>query len=315
MSNSDYVYELDTGSLDESFYNDDVFSDDSVRMYLEEIGRIPVLDKMEEKSLFERVRCGDGDAKKRLIEANLRLVVHFAKDYYSDSASFLDVVQYGNFGLISAIEKYDASKGFAFSTFAAHLIKNSIVNSIGRNENGIAMSAGLSRLIKKYDRKCLEYYTMHGVYPDDEEIADILDVSVSQIKKLKKYQLVEGNRYLDLTMKSSDDEDDGYTLLSFVVSPDLSVEDATLKTDSRELVEELLSSLNDKEKAVLKLRYSNGFSRPLTFSKVGEALGVSREIRALKKMGNYVMNNERFADYVPSDYKGFDIFSRKVKCK
>ena len=78
---------------------------------------------------------------------------------------------------------------------------------------------------------------------------------------------------------------------------------------------------NDKEKAVLKLRYSNGFSQPLTFSKVGEALGVSREtvrkheIRALKKMGNYVMNNERFADYVPSDYKGFDIFSRKVKCK
>lgn len=293
----------------------DRVSDDSVKLYLEEIGSIPKLSSSDEKKFFKMAQQGDEYAKNRLIESNLQLVVHLAKDYINRGVDFLDLIQYGNMGLMRAIDGFDTEKGFAFSSYAGLCIRNAISQFVARNENGFAMSAGLSALIDKYNGKKAEYYTEFGFDPTDKEIAGIMGVSVEQIGKLKKYKRVRNVSRLDAPIENAGD----LILLDVVTDNSVCIEDVALRADAHDLVMELFSCLNDKENEVLKLRYGGDSSKPMIFDEVAKICGVSREtvrkheIRALKKMGEFVINNDRFSSYIPEGYKGFDIFSRKLK--
>lgn len=258
---------------------------DPVRMYLKEIGRIPLLTREQEIELAQRTEMGDMQAKSLLINSNLRLVVSIAKKYIGRGMTFLDLIQEGNKGLIRAVEKYDWTKGFKFSTYATWWIRQAITRAIADQARTIRIPVHMVETINKLIRESRKLMQDLGREPFAEEIAEKMEISADKVREIMKIS----QKTTSLETPIGDD-DDSY-LGDFI--PDesqLSPYDATSKRLLKENINEVLHALSDRESKVLKMRFGLEGQRPMTLEEVGKKFGVTRErirqieAKALRKL-------------------------------
>lgn len=251
---------------------EDIGSDDPVKMFLRDIGKIPLLTEEEEKALAERVRQGDEEAKKQLSEANLRLVVSIAKRYVGRGMQMLDLIQEGNLGLIKAVEKFDHTKGFKFSTYATWWIRQSITRAIADQAKTIRIPVHMVETINRQTRAQRSLTQQLGRDPYPEELAKELNVSVEKVTEVRMI----AQEPVSIDTPVSDGEDS--FLKDFIedkkaVSPG---DIASNKMLREELIKEL-HKLTPREERVLRMRYGLDDGRPRTLEEVGKAFNVTRE--------------------------------------
>ena len=249
-----------------------VTNDDPVKVYLKEIGRVPLLTSEEEVDLAIRISNGDVAAKQRLSEANLRLVVSIAKRYLGRGMQFLDLIQEGNLGLIKAVEKFDYTKGFKFSTYATWWIRQAITRAIADQARTIRVPVHMVEVINKTTRCNRKLVQELGREPTLEEVAAELGLPVEKIS--------EANRTaadtLSLDMPVGDEEDT--TIGSFVEDDNTPIPvDATSNTLLAEALHEILGTLTEREADVLRMRFGMYDGRTHTLEEVGQIFGVTRE--------------------------------------
>jgi len=259
---------------------------DPVRMYLKEIGRIPLLTREEEIDLAQRNDGGDPVAKQKLINANLRLVVSIAKKYIGRGMTFLDLIQEGNKGLIRAVEKYDWTKGFKFSTYATWWIRQAITRAIADQARTIRIPVHMVETINKLMRVSRKLMQDLGREPTAEEIADAMEgIDPNRVREILKIS----QKTTSLETPIGDD-DDSYLGDFIADDTQTSPYDATSKRLLKENIEEVLSALTDREAKVLKMRFGLNGARPMTLEEVGQKFGVTRErirqieAKALRKL-------------------------------
>lgn len=246
---------------------------DPVRMYLKEIGRIPLLTREEEIRLAQKVEAGSAKAKKDLIDANLRLVVSIAKKYIGRGMTFLDLIQEGNKGLIRAVEKYDWTKGFKFSTYATWWIRQAITRSIADQARTIRIPVHMVETINKLMRTSRRLMQDLGREPTPEEIAEKMELDADKVRAILKIS----QNTTSLEMPVGDGEDDS-TLGDFIADDkQASPYDSTSKQMLTENVEEVLKALSDREAKVLRMRFGLAGNRTMTLEEVGREFGVTRE--------------------------------------
>lgn len=259
---------------------------DPVRMYLREIGRIPLLNREQEIDLAQRNDQGDMVAKRKLINANLRLVVSIAKKYIGRGMTFLDLIQEGNKGLIRAVEKYDWTKGFKFSTYATWWIRQAITRAIADQARTIRIPVHMVETINKLMRISRKLMQDLGREPEAQEIADEMGgMDADRVREILKIS----QKTTSLETPIGDDNDS--YLGDFIADEtQTSPYDATSKRLLKENIEEVLSSLSDREAKVLKMRFGLNGARPMTLEEVGKKFGVTRErirqieAKALRKL-------------------------------
>lgn len=270
---------------------------DPVRMYLKEIGRIPLLTRDQEIRLAQRVDKGDEIAKDQLTSANLRLVVSIAKKYIGRGMTFLDLIQEGNKGLIRAVEKYDWTKGYKFSTYATWWIRQAITRAIADQARTIRIPVHMVETINKMVRIQRRLMQDLGREPSPEEIGKKMDLPAEKIREIMKIS----QKTTSLETPIGDDEDS--YLGDFI--PDEtqpSPYDATSKRLLKENIDEVLDSLSDREAKVLKMRFGLGF-KPMTLEEVGKKFGVTRErirqieAKALRKL-KHPSKRKQLQDYL-----------------
>jgi len=259
---------------------------DPVRMYLKEIGRIPLLTREEEIRLAQKVEAGDPQAKQDLIDANLRLVVSIAKKYIGRGMTFLDLIQEGNKGLIRAVEKYDWTKGFKFSTYATWWIRQAITRSIADQARTIRIPVHMVETINKLMRTSRRLMQDLGREPTPEEIGEKMELEPDKVRHILKIS----QNTTSLEMPVGDGEDDS-TLGDFIADDkQASPYDSTSKQMLAENVEEVLKALSDREAKVLRMRFGLAGNRTMTLEEVGKEFGVTRErirqieAKALRKL-------------------------------
>jgi RNA polymerase primary sigma factor len=259
---------------------------DPVRMYLKEIGRIPLLTREEEIRLAQKVEAGSPKAKKDLIDANLRLVVSIAKKYIGRGMTFLDLIQEGNKGLIRAVEKYDWTKGFKFSTYATWWIRQAITRSIADQARTIRIPVHMVETINKLMRTSRRLMQDLGREPTPEEIGEKMELEPEKVRAILKIS----QNTTSLEMPVGDGEDDS-TLGDFIADDkQASPYDSTSKQMLTENVEEVLKALSDREAKVLRMRFGLAGNRTMTLEEVGREFGVTRErirqieAKALRKL-------------------------------
>jgi len=260
---------------------------DPVRMYLKEIGRIPLLTREQEIMLAQKVEAGDPQAKKELTDANLRLVVSIAKKYIGRGLTFLDLIQEGNKGLIRAVEKYDWTKGFKFSTYATWWIRQAITRSIADQARTIRIPVHMVETINKLMRTSRRLMQELGREPTPEEISKQME-NMDPDKVREIFKISQNTTSLETPV--GDGEDD--SILGDFIADDkqISPYDATSKQMLRENVEEVLAALSDREAAVLRMRFGLMGNRSMTLEEVGKKFGVTRErirqieAKALRKL-------------------------------
>ncbi|MFW5787894.1 MAG: RNA polymerase sigma factor RpoD [Bacillota bacterium] len=246
--------------------------DDPVRMYLKEIGKVDLLTAEEEIELAKRMEQGDEKAKKKMIEANLRLVVSIAKKYMGNGMSFLDLIQEGNTGLMKAVEKFDYTKGYKFSTYATWWIRQAITRSIADQGRTIRVPVHMVEKINKLIKVSRQFLQEEGREPTDEEIAERMGITVEKVKNIKQ------TSQEPISLETPIGEEEDSSLGDFIededsTSPDSAVSDLLLK----EQLEEVLDTLKDREKRILKLRYGIEDGRPRTLKEIGKEFDLSRE--------------------------------------
>lgn len=259
---------------------------DPVRMYLKEIGRIPLLNREDEIRLAQRVEAGDLDAKKELTDANLRLVVSIAKKYIGRGMTFLDLIQEGNKGLIRAVEKFDWTKGFKFSTYATWWIRQAITRSIADQARTIRIPVHMVETINKLMRTSRRLMQDLGREPTPEEIGGEMEMDPDKVREILK--ISQNTTSLESPVGDGDDE----SVLGDFISDDqqLSPYEATSQQMLRENVEEVLSALSDREAKVLRMRFGLNDNKMMTLEEVGRKFGVTRErirqieAKALRKL-------------------------------
>lgn len=258
---------------------------DPVRMYLKEIGRIPLLTRDEEIVLAQAVEDGDLRAKSKLIDSNLRLVVSIAKKYIGRGMTFLDLIQEGNKGLIRAVEKYDWTKGFKFSTYATWWIRQAITRAIADQARTIRIPVHMVETINKLVRISRKLMQDLGREPTPEEIAKPMAISADKVREILKIS----QKTTSLETPIGDD-DDSYLGDFIADETQLTPYEATSKRLLRENVNEVLQALSDREAKVLKMRFGLEGQRPMTLEEVGKKFGVTRErirqieAKALRKL-------------------------------
>ncbi len=259
---------------------------DPVRMYLKEIGRIPLLNREDEIRLAQEVEAGSARAKKDLIDANLRLVVSIAKKYIGRGMTFLDLIQEGNKGLIRAVEKYDWTKGFKFSTYATWWIRQAITRSIADQARTIRIPVHMVETINKLMRTSRRLMQDLGREPTPEEIGEKMDLEPDKVREILKIS----QNTTSLETPVGDGEDDS-TLGDFIADEKQdSPYDTTSKQMLSENVEEVLKALSDREAKVLRMRFGLAGNRTMTLEEVGKEFGVTRErirqieAKALRKL-------------------------------
>ena len=260
---------------------------DSVKLYLQQISDIPLLSFAEEQELAARIATGDKEAANILVEHNLRLVVSVAKKYMGCGLSLLDLIQEGNIGLIKAAEKYDAAKGFRFSTYATWWIRQTISRALSDQSRAIRIPANVAELSGKIKRVTGMLTQQLGRTPTEEEIAKELDIEVDKVKvAIDMSQAVSS---LDVAVGDDDDTTIGD------LQPDRNAENplANMVAEAnREIIETVFATLSDREAQVLRLRFGMDVDEPRTLEQVGKELGVTRErirqieTKALRKMRN-----------------------------
>lgn len=245
---------------------------DPVRMYLREIGRIPLLKREEEIALAQKVERGDKRAKARLTQSNLRLVVSIAKKYMGRGMSFLDLIQEGNKGLIRAVEKYDWTKGFKFSTYATWWIRQAITRAIADQARTIRIPVHMVERINKLIRTQRRLMQELGRDPTDEEVGKELDMEPERVREILKI----AQKTTSLETPIGDEED---SLLGDFIPDDRTISpyEATSKQLMHENLDEALSGLTERESKVLQMRFGLNGSKPLTLEEVGKNFGVTRE--------------------------------------
>lgn len=278
--------DLDGDKDDDALLSVDGISiDDPVKVYLKEIGRVPLLTPEEEIELAERMAQGDPYARKRLSEANLRLVVSIAKRYVGRGMLFLDLIQEGNLGLIKAVEKFDYNKGFKFSTYATWWIRQAITRAIADQARTIRIPVHMVETINKLIRVSRQLLQELGREPMPEEIAKEMDTTVDRVREIMKI----AQEPVSLETPIGEEEDSH--LGDFIEDHDAPAPaDAASFTLLREQLDEVLETLTLREKRVLELRFGLEDGRSRTLEEVGQHFGVTRErirqieAKALRKL-------------------------------
>ncbi|HHX92855.1 MAG TPA: RNA polymerase sigma factor RpoD [Clostridiales bacterium] len=272
--------------------------DDPVRMYLKEIGKVALLTAEEEMELAQRMEQGDEEAKQRLCEANLRLVVSIAKRYVGRGMLFLDLIQEGNLGLIKAVDKFDWRKGFKFSTYATWWIRQAITRSIADQARTIRIPVHMVETINKQIRITRQLLQEYGRDPTPEEIAAEMEISVEKVREISKI----AQEPVSLETPIGEEEDSH--LGDFIPDEDVpSPADAAAFSMLKEQLVEVLSTLTDREQEVLRLRFGLDDGRARTLEEVGQQFKVTRErirqieAKALRKL-RHPNRSKRLRDYL-----------------
>ena len=264
----------DLDSLTTGQYLDDV-SDDSVRLYLREIGKIPLLSSEEEMDLARRIVEGDKKAKDKMAEANMRLVVSIAKRYSGRGLDFLDLIQEGNTGLLRAVEKFDPDKGFKFSTYATWWIRQAITRAIADQARTIRIPVHMVETINKLLRTQRRMTQELNREPTIDELSKELDMEPEKIEYVIKIK--QDISSLDAGV-GRDGEDDDSVLQDFIVDEDtVSPEDSASNQLLKEQVQEILSSLSDREQKIVRMRFGLDNGKNHTLEEVGQEFAVTRE--------------------------------------
>ena len=272
-------------NLDPSVGADGVSIDDPVKVYLKEIGRVPLLTPDEEVDLAVRITNGDEAAKKRLSEANLRLVVSIAKRYLGRGMQFLDLIQEGNLGLIKAVEKFDYTKGYKFSTYATWWIRQAITRAIADQARTIRIPVHMVETINKVKKVSSQLLHANGREPSAEEIAEELDMPVDKVREIMRV----AQEPVSLETPIGEEEDSH--LGDFIPDDDAPAPaDAASHTLLKETLGSVLDSLTPREEKVLRLRFGLEDGRSRTLEEVGKEFNVTRErirqieAKALRKL-------------------------------
>ncbi|NLK20171.1 MAG: RNA polymerase sigma factor RpoD [Synergistaceae bacterium] len=251
---------------------DDIPLTDPVRMYLREIGKVPLLDAAEEVELAKRVEAGDETAKRKIVDANLRLVVSIAKKYIGRGMLFLDLIQEGNLGLIRAVEKFDYRKGFKFSTYATWWIRQAITRAIADQARTIRVPVHMVETINKMVRISRQLVQRLGREPTDAEIAAEMEIEPSKVEDIRRIA------QLPVSLETPIGEEEDSQLGDFIEDRDLpSPEEAAAGHLLREQIEEMLDELSEREREVLQYRFGLEDGRSYTLEEVGKCFGVTRE--------------------------------------
>ncbi|TCP53337.1 RNA polymerase RpoD-like sigma 70 subunit [Tumebacillus sp. BK434] len=271
---------------------------DPVRMYLKEIGRVPLLSAEEEINLALRIEKGDEEAKRRLAEANLRLVVSIAKRYVGRGMLFLDLIQEGNMGLIKAVEKFDHQKGFKFSTYATWWIRQAITRAIADQARTIRIPVHMVETINKLIRISRQLLQELGREPTAEEIAAEMDMSPDKVREILKIAQEP------VSLETPIGEEDDSHLGDFIEDQDaLAPADAAAYELLKEQLEDVLDTLTEREENVLRLRFGLDDGRTRTLEEVGKVFGVTRErirqieAKALRKL-RHPSRSKRLKDFL-----------------
>ena len=275
-----------------------VGTEDPVRMYLKEIGTVPLLTANEELELAKRKQDGDEYAKQRLIEANLRLVVSIAKRYTGRGMSFLDLVQEGNLGLIKGVEKFDYTKGFKLSTYATWWIRQSVTRALADQARTIRVPVHMVETINKMSKMQRKLTLELGYEPSVTELANALDMTEEKVMEIM--QIAREPASLETPIGEEDDSNLGdFVADSNVLTPEGNVESVML----REHIDTLLGDLKERERQVIVLRFGLEDGRPRTLEEVGKEFKVTRErirqieAKALRKLRNPV-RSKRIRDFL-----------------
>ena len=272
--------------------------EDPVRMYLKEIGKVPLLSAEEEIELAKKMEQGDENAKKRLAEANLRLVVSIAKRYVGRGMLFLDLIQEGNLGLIKAVEKFDYRKGYKFSTYATWWIRQAITRAIADQARTIRIPVHMVETINKLIRVSRQLLQELGREPTPEEIAKEMDMSVERVREILKISQEP------VSLETPIGEEEDSHLGDFIQDDNVPVPaDAAAFTLLKEQLVEVLSTLTDREQKVLRLRFGLDDGRARTLEEVGKEFNVTRErirqieAKALRKL-RHPSRSRKLKDYL-----------------
>ena len=275
-----------------------VGTEDPVRMYLKEIGTVPLLTAEEEMELARRKQAGDEKAKKKLIEANLRLVVSIAKRYTGRGMSFLDLVQEGNLGLIKGVEKFDPEKGFKLSTYATWWIRQSVTRALADQARTIRVPVHMVETINKMSKMQRKLTLELGYEPSVAELAKALDMTEEKVMEIM--QIAREPASLETPIGEEDDSNLGdFVADNNVLTPEDNVESVML----REHIEALLGDLKERERQVIVLRFGLEDGHPRTLEEVGREFKVTRErirqieAKALRKLRNPV-RSKRIRDFL-----------------
>ena len=289
--------EVDMEKIDLSV-PDGISIEDPVRMYLKEIGKVPLLSAEEEINLAKRMAEGDENAKKRLAEANLRLVVSIAKRYVGRGMLFLDLIQEGNLGLIKAVEKFDYHKGFKFSTYATWWIRQAITRAIADQARTIRIPVHMVETINKLIRVSRQLLQELGREPTPEEIAAELDMPVERVREILKISQEP------VSLETPIGEEEDSHLGDFIQDDNVPVPaEAAAQTLLKEQLDEVLNTLTDREQKVLRLRFGMNDGRARTLEEVGKEFDVTRErirqieAKALRKL-RHPSRSRKLRDYL-----------------
>ena len=284
--------------LEAALASEGVNIDDPVKVYLKEIGRVPLLSAEEEIELATRMNEGDAYARKRLSEANLRLVVSIAKRYVGRGMQFLDLIQEGNLGLIKAVEKFDYTKGFKFSTYATWWIRQAITRAIADQARTIRIPVHMVETINKVKKVSSQLLHKNGHDPSAEEIAEVLDMPVDKVREIMR----AAQEPVSLETPIGEEEDSH--LGDFITDDDAPAPaDAASHTLLKEQLSEVLGTLTEREEKVLRLRFGLEDGRSRTLEEVGKEFDVTRErirqieAKALRKL-RHPSRSKKLKDFI-----------------
>ena len=290
------IEEVDQEELEDALTFDNVALDDPVKLYLKEIGQVPLLSIEEERELAEKILDGNQWAKSRLTEANLRLVVSIAKRYVGRGMHFLDLIQEGNVGLIKAVDKFDHTKGFKFSTYATWWIRQAITRAIADQARTIRIPVHMVETINRLKKTQSQLLHENGYEPSEEQIAQEMDMTVERVREIMRVAQET------VSMETPIGPEEDSRLMDFIRDEDaLAPDDAALKTITNEDIDSVLKTLTPREEAVIRLRFGLEDGRSHTLEQVGEQFQVTRErirqieAKALRKL-RHPVRSSKFRD-------------------
>lgn len=271
--------------------------DDPVRLYFKEIGSVPLLSAEEEVELAVKIKNGDEAARNKLCESNLRLVVSIARRYVNRGVSFLDLIQEGNIGLIKAVEKFDHTKGYKFSTYATWWIRQAITRAIADQGRTIRIPVHMVETINKYIRVKRQLFQELGREPSNKEIADVLGITVEKVEEIIKINVEP------VSLETPIGEEEDSHLVDFIADDKLKSSEALVDDVMlRKEIDKVLNTLSERERTVLILRYGLDDGNPKTLEDVGKVFNVTRErirqieAKALRKL-RYPARSKLLIDY------------------